>query len=217
MKPIKLHMSKCEVCQKEVATINMVRWSGKLYGKGCFSKHIKPTILAKKLEGQEFYKLLNKTVIEVIAVAEFEDKNHFTNSIQYQAQKGFISDKQISLFIQNLTFSERVKLVENVLDIIVNKETASNGNIETKVILLLGKHIPSSKENDYKRIFKTDKSTQHKALCMLSDLYTNNENFKLFVDSQYTAKIAEFCLELGLFKKYEEKLEEKVDQLYEVK
>lgn len=198
----------------------MIYWNGNLYGKGCFNKYIKTALLAEKLKGEEFYKLLKKAVIESIAqLEEIKNNNYFTKSIQNQAKIGYLTDKQIVTFSENLTFKERLSIIENIINITVNENTVKNKDlIESTICKIIGAHVLSKSEKEelkqmkkeLRRQFKKEK--QLEALSVINDLYINNINFKMFIDQNYEG-LYEFCvdeLESGLFNIIEEELKEKV-------
>lgn len=210
---------KCAICQRKVIASNMILWDGKLYGKGCFNKHIKTVLLAEKLKGEEFYKLLKKAVIESIANLEIKNNNYFTKSIQDQAKIGYLTDRQIITFAENLTFKERLSIIENVIDITVNADTVKNKDIiESTIYKIIGAHVLSKFEKEQLKQTKKEmrkqfkKEKQQEALSMINDLYVSNSNFKLFIDSNYDG-LNEFCLdelESSLFNLIERELKEKI-------
>jgi len=192
---------KCAICQRKVIASNMIHWNGKLYGKGCFNKHIKAALLAEKLKGEEFYKILKKAVIESIANIEVKNNNYFTKSIQDQAKIGYLTDRQIITFAENLTFKERLIIIENVVDITVNEATVKNKDlIESTIRKVIGTHVFSKLEKEQLKQMKKEmrkqlkKEKQQEALSMINDLYANNSNFKLFIGSNYDS-IQNFCLD----------------------
>jgi len=219
MKPIYLPTAKCSACGKKVVIINMIKWDGKLYGKGCFNRHIKPLLDAKKLEGKEFYKIVDKTVIGIIATQT--STNYFTKSIVESANKGYLSFKQIRSYMNSISLSERIEIIVTLIESL---------NIDINIRYVremtqqwLGKKAYVQSEYDTMKnngVGREERknfsiSKEREAMEIINDLYNSNETFKKIVDENYKiGGIIEYCLEIGMFIYYENILDEKLDKIY---
>jgi len=177
--------------------------------------HVKPL-----LEGKEFYKLVDKMMISVIATQR--GANDFEKSIIESAGKGYLTSNHIRTYLHGLELNKRLEIIKStlkVLDITINPKYLCNMiqqwigiNINPKDAY---KELTKDMNEEERKQYNIEKEKQ--AMVMLNDLYVQEHDFQYIVDSRYPkGKITEYCLESGLFIKFENILENKVDKLYEV-
>lgn len=218
--------STCVECGREVANCNTIFWSGKAYGKGCFTKHIKPMLLAKKLDDSSLYSEMNKLIISIIPSMECDTNNYFTNSIKFQSEKGYVSRKQVKSLLANVTFENRVKALDTIISILDGHEMYVREVSQLFLEFLLTdreKLIRKEERSKYREEHGTtkgfDKSfyviKEREAMTLIGELHKTSESLQKFINASCgKGGLTEFCLDLGIFKEYEEVLESKLDKIY---